>query len=85
MASCNGGMMTIAMWKKDLRVIPSVTNETWATLDIVLTWLISSCALMTTRLRSSPHVGSGRRLSSALLPRLPGGCCYRGSGDRRSI
>jgi hypothetical protein len=36
--------MIIAMRKKALRVIPSVTNETWGTLDIVSKWLISSRA-----------------------------------------
>ncbi len=36
--------MKTAMWKQALRVIPSVTSETWATLDIVSKWLISSRA-----------------------------------------
>lgn len=33
-----------AMWKRALRVIPSVSKETWDTLDIVLKWLIASRA-----------------------------------------
>ena len=36
--------MKIAMWKKALQVIPSVTPETWSTLDIISKWLISSRA-----------------------------------------
>jgi 1,4-dihydroxy-2-naphthoate octaprenyltransferase len=36
--------MNPAMWKKALRVIPSVSKETWGTLDLVSRWLISSRA-----------------------------------------
>jgi len=36
--------MNPAMWKKALRVIPSVSKETWDTLDLVSKWLISSRA-----------------------------------------
>ena len=36
--------MNPAMWKKALRVIPSVSKETWGTLDLVSKWLISSRA-----------------------------------------
>jgi len=36
--------MDIAMWRKALRVIPSVSKGTWDTLDIVAKWLISSRA-----------------------------------------
>ena len=36
--------MDPAMWKKALRVIPSVSKETWGTLDLVSKWLISSRA-----------------------------------------
>jgi 1,4-dihydroxy-2-naphthoate octaprenyltransferase len=32
------------MWKKALQVIPSVSKETWGTLDIISRWLISSRA-----------------------------------------
>jgi 1,4-dihydroxy-2-naphthoate octaprenyltransferase len=32
------------MWKKALRVIPSVSNESWRKLDLVSKWLISSRA-----------------------------------------
>jgi 1,4-dihydroxy-2-naphthoate octaprenyltransferase len=33
-----------AMWRKALRVIPSVSKETWEKLDLVARWLISSRA-----------------------------------------
>ena len=36
--------MNPGMWKKALRVIPSVSKETWDTLDLVSKWLISSRA-----------------------------------------
>jgi 1,4-dihydroxy-2-naphthoate polyprenyltransferase len=36
--------MNPAMWKKALRVIPSVSKETWSALDLVSKWLISSRA-----------------------------------------
>lgn len=36
--------MKPAMWIKALRVIPSVSKETWGTLDLVSRWLISSRA-----------------------------------------
>ena len=36
--------MRVTMWRKALSVIPSVTKETWSTLDIVSRWLISSRA-----------------------------------------
>ena len=36
--------MNPAMWKKALRVIPSVSKEQWSTLDLVSRWLISSRA-----------------------------------------
>src|SRR5208337_3712527 len=36
--------MNPAMWKKALRVIPSVSKESWGTLDLVSKWLISSRA-----------------------------------------
>jgi len=36
--------MDIAMWRKALRVIPSVSKGTWDTLDVVSKWLISSRA-----------------------------------------
>ena len=36
--------MNAAMWRKALRVIPSVSKETWGTLDLVSRWLISSRA-----------------------------------------
>ncbi len=32
------------MWKKALRVIPAISQETWSTLDIVSRWLIASRA-----------------------------------------
>jgi 1,4-dihydroxy-2-naphthoate octaprenyltransferase len=48
----------LEMWKKALRVIPSVTNETWATLDIVSKWLISSrAAVLVMTLTSSALAG----------------------------
>ena len=34
--------MNIAMWKKALQVIPSVTKEKWDTLDLISRWLIST-------------------------------------------
>jgi 1,4-dihydroxy-2-naphthoate octaprenyltransferase len=33
--------MNIAMWKRAFRVIPTVSKETWNTLDVVSKWLIS--------------------------------------------
>jgi 1,4-dihydroxy-2-naphthoate polyprenyltransferase len=36
--------MNPAMWKKALRVIPSVSKEQWSALDLVSRWLISSRA-----------------------------------------
>jgi 1,4-dihydroxy-2-naphthoate octaprenyltransferase len=36
--------MNPAMWRKALRVIPSVSKETWGALDLVSKWLISSRA-----------------------------------------
>lgn len=36
--------MNVALWKKALRVIPSVTREEWDALDLVSRWLISSRA-----------------------------------------
>jgi 1,4-dihydroxy-2-naphthoate polyprenyltransferase len=36
--------MRLAMWKKALQVIPSVSSETWKTLDLVSRWLISARA-----------------------------------------
>lgn len=36
--------MNTSMWKKALRVIPSVTKEEWDALDIVSKWLISTRA-----------------------------------------
>jgi 1,4-dihydroxy-2-naphthoate octaprenyltransferase len=36
--------MNPAMWRKALRVIPSVSKETWNALDLVSKWLISSRA-----------------------------------------
>jgi 1,4-dihydroxy-2-naphthoate polyprenyltransferase len=36
--------MNVALWKKALQVIPSVTPEEWGKLDLVSRWLISSRA-----------------------------------------
>ncbi len=36
--------MNLGMWKKALRVIPSVSKETWDALDVVSKWLVSSRA-----------------------------------------
>lgn len=36
--------MNVSMWKKALQIIPSVTKEEWAKLDIVSKWLISTRA-----------------------------------------
>ena len=36
--------MNVAVWRKALRVIPSVTREEWAGLDLLARWLISSRA-----------------------------------------
>jgi len=36
--------MNVSMWKKALNVIPSVTKEEWADLDIISKWLIASRA-----------------------------------------
>lgn len=36
--------MNVAVWRKALRVIPSVTREEWAGLDLMARWLISSRA-----------------------------------------
>jgi 1,4-dihydroxy-2-naphthoate octaprenyltransferase len=36
--------MNFALWKKALRVIPSVSKEEWETLDLVSRWLISTRA-----------------------------------------
>jgi 1,4-dihydroxy-2-naphthoate polyprenyltransferase len=36
--------MDVAMWRRALRVIPSVSKRTWDTLDVISKWLISSRA-----------------------------------------
>jgi 1,4-dihydroxy-2-naphthoate octaprenyltransferase len=50
--------MNPAMWKKALRVIPSVSKETWDTLDVVSKWLVSSrAAVLVMTLTSSAIAG----------------------------
>ncbi len=50
--------MQVGMWKRALQVIPSVSAETWSTLDIVSRWLISSrAAVLVMTLTSSALAG----------------------------
>ncbi len=50
--------MQVGMWKRALQVIPSVSAETWSTLDIVSRWLISSrAAVLVMTLTSSVLAG----------------------------
>jgi len=50
--------MNVALWKKALQVIPSVTKEEWNGLDLVSRWLISSrAAVLVMTLMSSALAG----------------------------
>jgi len=50
--------MNVALWKKALQVIPSVTPEEWGKLDLVSRWLISSrAAVLVMTLMSSALAG----------------------------
>jgi len=61
--------MNPAMWKKALRVIPSVSKETWATLDLVSKWLISSrAAVLVMTLTSSAIAGLFAARSGTFRP-----------------
>jgi len=65
--------MNPAMWKKALRVIPSVSKESWGTLDLVSKWLISSrAAVLVMTLTSSAIAGlfAARDGGFRLLPWL---------------
>jgi 1,4-dihydroxy-2-naphthoate polyprenyltransferase len=65
--------MSPAMWKKALRVIPSVSRETWDTLDLVSKWLISSrAAVLVMTLTSAAIAGlfAARVGSFRILPWL---------------
>jgi 1,4-dihydroxy-2-naphthoate polyprenyltransferase len=50
--------MNVALWKKALQVIPSVTLEEWGKLDLISRWLISSrAAVLVMTLMSSALAG----------------------------
>ena len=65
--------MNLAMWRKALQVIPSVSKTEWDQLDIVSKWLISTRAavlIMTFSRRLLAGLFAGRDNSFSFIPWL---------------